>query len=310
MKRYASEIRAFNRFYTAHLGLLNDKLLQSEYSLTEARMLFEVGEDPQVTTRELADTLGLDKGYLSRILTSLTNKGLVKKKTSAGDKRAQSLQLTTRGEQALAVLQSRSDTQIVQMTSNLGPEEIESLLHAMSTVRLLLGTGYNKDKLAAAVSYRDKLKPGDLGFMIYLHGKLYAEESGYSLEFEGYVAKTFYEFVESHDPELDRIWFAEYHGEVVASVAILKRPRKMAQLRWFLVHPMFRGTGIGRNLLQLALTYAQTKFKGVYLMTADTQRKAIEMYRRAGFMLTRSARAEQWGTSLREERYDLMFKEV
>jgi GNAT superfamily N-acetyltransferase len=160
--------------------------------------------------------------------------------------------------------------------------------------------------LGEAAIYRDTLHAGDLGYLIYLHGKLYAEECGYSMAFEGYVAKTFYEFERQYDPDHDKIWIATYNDEIVASIAILKRPRGTAQLRWFLVHPMFRGTGIGRKLFQTALTYCRGRFSKVYLMTADSQRKAIEMYRRAGFTLTSSEEVNQWGMRLKEERYDLI----
>lgn len=167
---------------------------------------------------------------------------------------------------------------------------------------------FDREQLAAAVTYRDTLMPGDLGYMIYLHGKLYAEESGYSLEFEGYVAKTFYEFVQHFDRDADKIWLALYEDEIVGCIAVLKRPDNDAQLRWFLVHPVFRGTGIGKKLFDMALAYGRARFNSIYLMTADTQQKAISMYREAGFALTSSVEMVQWGMTLREERYDLKFR--
>ena len=164
----------------------------------------------------------------------------------------------------------------------------------------------DSEKMSSAVTIRDILEPGDLGYMIYMHGKYYALEEGYSLEFEGYVARTFYEFTQQYNPEHDKVWLALYDGEIVASIAILRRSSEEAQLRWFLVHPAFRGTGIGKKLFEMALTYCKTRFQRVYLMTADTQHKAIAMYKKAGFKLTSSVSADQWGKRLCEERYDLM----
>lgn len=160
-----------------------------------------------------------------------------------------------------------------------------------------------------AVHYRNTLEPGDLGYMIHLHGKLYAQEEGYSLEFEGYVAKTFYEFTQHYNPEHDRFWLALYNDEIVACIAILRRSSDEAQLRWFLVAPAFRGLGIGRKLFEEALAYCRARFSSVYLMTADTQQKAIALYKAAGFKLTSSVKADQWGKRLSEERYDLILKE-
>ena len=308
MKQHIREIRSFNRFYTSHLELLNATLFTSGYSLTEARVLFEIGNPGKISTSQLSQVLLLDKGYLSRVINKFVKRGLVRKVISSGDKRSSDLILLQKGRHDLTMLKRRSDEQIDQLTAALNTLELNSVVAAMRTIRLMLTTGYDKRMLADEVTVRDTLQPGDLGYMIYLHGKLYAEESGYSFAFEGYVAKTFYEFTKQYDDNHDRIWLASYNDEIVASIAILKRPRRTAQLRWFLVHPMLRGTGIGSKLLETALTYCREKFDSVYLMTADTQHKALDMYRRAGFILTKSVEVEQWGIRLREERYDLIIK--
>ncbi|MEJ1241977.1 helix-turn-helix domain-containing GNAT family N-acetyltransferase [Chryseolinea sp. T2] len=306
MKQHIQAIRSFNRFYTRHLGLLNDRLLDSNYSLAEARILFEIGTRQPIRMSELSELLGIDKGYLSRVITGFVKSGVVLRRTSKDDKRSSNLSLTKKGEQKLASLQLQSDQQVAGFTSRLSREELESMVNSMNEISLMLDEGYDKKKLAAAVTYRDKLQPGDLGYMTYMHGKYYAQDEGYSMEFEGYVAKTFFEFVGRYDEKNDKVWLAEYQGEIVASIAILRRSQKEAQLRWFLVNPMFRGTGVGSRLFDMALSYCRSRFKSVYLMTADTQQQAIAMYKRAGFTLTSSVDTNQWGMRLKEERYDLI----
>lgn len=308
MKRHIKEIRSFNRFYTAQLGLLNKRLLQSDYSIGEARMLFEIGNRKRVTAGELANILLLDKGYVSRIVSTFVQNRLVSSVPSSSDKRQFEIRLSEKGHRLLQSLQQRSDAQVANLTDHLDRSEMNALVNAMGTIEMFLAPDYGKDKLAKAITYRHVLRPGDLGYLIYLHGKLYAEESGYTLEFEGYVANTFYDFVEHCDRAKDRIWLASFNDEIVASIAILNRPKGEAQLRWFLVHPMFRVTGVGRKLLKTALSYCKGRFKRIYLMTADTQHQAIAMYKKAGFSLTSSVETVQWGKHLREERYDLILR--
>jgi len=306
MKQHIQTIRSFNRFYTRHLGLLNDRLPDSEYSLAEARVLFGIGTRHTMRMSELSVLLAMDKGYLSRVISNFVKKGMVQRRVTREDKRSSNLSLTKKGEQKLASMQLKADRQITGLTSQLSHAELDAIVNAMNKISLLLDESYDKKKLAAAVHYRDTLEPGDLGYMTYMHGKHYAQEGGYSLEFEGYVSKTFFEFVERYDEKNDKIWLAVYQDEIIASIAILRRTQKEAQLRWFLVDPMFRGTGVGSSLLEMALSYCRERFKTVYLMTADTQQQAISMYKRAGFKLTSSTVVSQWGKRLREERYDLI----
>lgn len=305
MKHHIKAIRSFNRFYTRHLGLLNNRLLESSYSLAEARILFEIGTHQSIRMSDLSEMLGIDKGYLSRIVSALVKRGVVLRRTSKDDKRSSNLMLTKKGERSLQSLQQQSEEQISTLTSRLSRDELDSIVNAMEEITLFFHQNYDRTKLAEAVKYRDRLLPGDLGYMTYMHGRYYAQCEGYSMEFEGYVSKTFSEFVERYDAKNDKVWLALFHNRIVASIAIVKRSANEGQLRWFLVEPMFRGTGVGSKLFDMALTYCRSRFKNVYLMTADTQKQAIAMYRRAGFTLTSSVVTKQWGMSLREERYDL-----
>jgi len=309
MQKEIPQIRSFNRFYTAYLGLLNEHLLDGPYSLAETRILYEIGARQPVTAQEIVSLLKLDKSYLSRIIKQFSADGVISRKASKADSRLFDISLTTAGTKLLRDLQAKSDEQIGGFLEKLSTDEADMLVNSMRTVENLLSADYSNKVLAGQVIYREGLRPGDIGYLIYLHGELYARESGYSLAFEGYVAKTFYEFLERYDTEKDKVWLATYNGEIVGCIAILAKPRQMAQLRWFLVHPVFRGTGVGRHLLQTALNYCRTQqFKSVYLMTTDVQQQAIAMYKKAGFVPTASNEMQQWGKMLREERYDLVLK--
>jgi DNA-binding MarR family transcriptional regulator/N-acetylglutamate synthase-like GNAT family acetyltransferase len=263
-----------------------------------------------VTAQELAALLELDKGYLSKILKLFTNDGVINRTTSREDSRVNQISLTTEGRALLGNLQEKSDLQIKQFLKKLSKDEVGMLVSSMITVENLLSADYNNQVLTQQVVYREGLKPGDIGYLIYLHGLLYARESGYSQEFEGYVVKTFYEFLEHYDKKKDKIWLATYNDQIIGCIAILAKPENEAQLRWFLVHPVFRGTGVGKHLLTSALAHCRAyKFKSVYLLTTDVQQKAIAMYKKAGFGPTASVQMEQWGKSLHEERYDLILND-
>lgn len=306
MKNKISQIREFNRFYTSHLGLLNHHILESPYSLSEVRILYEIGAHGSITAQQLSELLNLDKGYLSRIITMFKKNGIVSKVSSREDARAYQIGLTRNGAKLLQSLQEKSDEQIKSFISKLSTDETDMLVYSMRTIKTLLSADYNNNILAQQVVYREGLKPGDIGYLIYLHGVLYAKESGYSEAFEGYVVKTFYEFLEHYSADKDKIWLVTYNNQIIGCIAILGRPKQEAQLRWFLVHPVFRGTGIGRKLLETALSYCRKKkFKRVYLLTTNIQQRAIAMYKQAGFRPTHSVKMNQWGKTLQEERYDL-----
>ncbi|GAB2698651.1 helix-turn-helix domain-containing GNAT family N-acetyltransferase [Mucilaginibacter koreensis] len=306
MKKQIEQIRRFNRFYTSHLGLLNEHILDGPYSLAEARILFEIGLHQPVSSQKLGALLGLDKGYLSKIIKMFSNDGVIMRTPSTEDSRVYHISLTDQGFRLLNDLQGKSDMQIEDFLKKLSADEAGMLVSSMRTVENLLSSDYNNTVLAHQVTYREGLKPGDVGYLIYLHGILYARESGYSQEFEGYVVKTFYDFLEHYNIQKDKIWLATYNDQIVGCIAILSKPDNEAQLRWFLVHPVFRGTGVGKHLLTTALTHCrEQQFDNVYLLTTDVQQKAIAMYKKAGFRPTTSVEMEQWGKMLREERYDL-----
>ncbi|WP_286971063.1 bifunctional helix-turn-helix transcriptional regulator/GNAT family N-acetyltransferase [Flavobacterium sp. UBA4854] len=303
MNTTTSKIRSFNRFYTAHLDILSQHYLDSEYSLTEIRILYEISESKTITAQKITEILNLDKGYLSRILKRFLKENLIIKVASAEDKRAFNIKLTDSGNELLSILNTKSENKIEGKIEKLNNSEKEILVDSMNTVRNLL----TENKITREdITYRHNITPGDIGYIIYLHGFIYGNESNFSTDFEKYMIKTFYDFLEKYSPENDRIWMAEYNNKIVGCVAIVHQPNEEAQLRWFLLDSAFRGLGIGKRLLNDAIDFCkEKKFKNVFLLTTSMQDKALQMYKIMGFELTKSEEVHEWGKVFYEERYDL-----
>jgi ribosomal protein S18 acetylase RimI-like enzyme len=175
---------------------------------------------------------------------------------------------------------------------------------AMKSIQQILSA--QESETVSDIHIRYNLLPGDVGFLIYLHGQLYAKESGYNLEFEAYVCKTFYEFLPTYNPAKDRIFLAIADNQIVGSVAILGSSRHLAQLRWFLIHPDYRGRGLGKKLLDEAIVFCRERdYQKVYLMTTSMQETAIALYKKAGFRKTGEKYLQLWGQQLYEQRYDM-----
>ncbi|WP_343586165.1 bifunctional helix-turn-helix transcriptional regulator/GNAT family N-acetyltransferase [Flavobacterium sp.] len=302
MNTTTSKIRSFNRFYTSHLDILSQHYLESDYSLTEVRILYEISESKTITAQNITETLNLDKGYVSRILKRFLKENLISKIASVDDKRAFNIELSDSGKALLHSLNKKVDQQIEDKIEKLNFFEKENLINSMHTVKNLLSE--NKP-LRSDITYRHEINPGDIGYIIYLHGFIYGNESNFSNEFEKYVIKTFYHFLENYSPEKDRIWMAEYNSKIVGCIAIVHQPNEEAQLRWFLLDPAFRGLGIGKKLLTDAVDFCtEKKFKNVFLLTTSLQDKALQMYKMMGFELTKSEEVQEWGKTFYEERYD------
>lgn len=306
MNNTTSKIRSFNRFYTTHLDILSQHYLDSDYSLTEVRILYEISESENITAQKITEILNLDKGYVSRILKHFLKENVIAKVASPADKRAFNIELSDLGKELLSSLNAKVEKQIENQIEKLNFFEKENLINSMLTVKNLLS---ESKPVRSDITYRHEIKPGDIGYIIYLHGFIYGNESNFSSDFEKYVIKTFYNFLENYSLEKDRIWMAEYNNKIVGCIAIQHQSETEAQLRWFLLDPAFRGLGIGKKLLIDAVDFCKEKnFKNVFLLTTSLQDKALQMYKMAGFELTESTEVKEWGKSFNEERYDLKLR--
>ncbi len=294
-------LRKFSRFYTNLLGLLNKHLLNSPFSLTEARILYELAETPHSTAKQLAAKLEVDPGYLSRTLKKLVQQGLLQRQPSAADRREYHLALTAKGSRTMTQLSKLSDAQGGGLLAHLNETEQQQLVASMQQVQRLLSPQQKPE-----VTLRDTLLPGDVGALIQLHGEIYARECGYNHIFEAYVCKTFFNFLLQYDPQKSRIFIAEAAGQVVGCIAVMEHPGGLCQLRWFLLRPNFRGVGLGGQLLKKALQFARNAgYCNIFLETTDDQQAAIAIYEKLGFQKTGSTPNDTWGVQHTEMRYEM-----
>lgn len=298
-------IRKFNRFYTNILGLLDQHMLNSDFSLAEARVLHEIGNTENCTAKKLIEKLKMDPGYLSRIIKRFEKKKLLYRVQSYDDGRLYYIHLTDSGKDTLSMLNKLSNNQIYEMISALPDQDKMTVVDSMKTIEDMLA---GKTKSAAEkVKIRYELRPGDVGYLIHLHGMIYAGECGYNHMFEGYVCKTFYDFFENYNSEKDRIWLAEASGKIIGAIAIVGHSPVKAQLRWFIIHPAFRGSGLGKTLLDEALKYCREKgYKQIFLETTEDQKTAVNMYVKAGFTKVAEFENKAWGKVLIEQTYELV----
>nr|PZN39671.1 MAG: MarR family transcriptional regulator [Actinomycetota bacterium] len=274
-------IRAFNRFYTRHLGVLSAGLLDTPYSLTEARILFEIGLRDACETGELRRMLGLDAGYLSRILSRFEADGLVTRERSATDGRRQIIRLTDAGRAARAMLDERAAAQIRAFLDPLPEEERRRLVAAMGTIRDIL-----EGARPAGPYLLRPPRPGDLGWVVYRHGALYHDEYGWDETFERLVLGIVNDYVAAQGDKGQAGWVAELDGEPVGFIACMRQDARTAQLRLLLVEPSARGMGIGSRLVDECLRFARTAgYSRITLMTYDVLADARRLYQRAGFEL-------------------------
>ncbi|WP_298713004.1 helix-turn-helix domain-containing GNAT family N-acetyltransferase [uncultured Chitinophaga sp.] len=300
-----ADIRQFNRFYTAQLGLLQQHIFDSEYSLTEVRALYEIHFNKQTTATGIREALHIDAGYLSRILRKLEKAGMVLKHPLPEDGRSSYLTLSDRGRRLMVKMGTLSDDQIRDMLSHLPPNDHQTIAASMRELRRLLGapgSGITMEQ----VEIRSDIRPGDIGDIIALHGQLYAKEYGYDHRFEHYVMETIHDYMVHADPRRDRLWLATSLGRLVGVVAIQHREGRQAQLRWFLIRPEYRGIGLGKALMQQAMDFCRAqRFRKIYLLTTDQQSAAAALYKKWGFVKKESTPASLWGHDLYEERYEL-----
>ena len=292
-----AEIRAFNRFYTRQVGALQSGLLDTPYSLTESRVLFELAHRPAanpVEVGELRTTLDLDAGYLSRILTRLDADGIVRRERSAADARRQVIALTKRGRSEFADLNRRTVDQLKGWLEHLDGADRHRLLAAMHAIHGLLDEHRQPNSYLIREPH-----PGDLGWVVSRNGALYSEEYGWDDTYEALVARIVADFVDKRDPKRERAWIAEVDGEPAGCVFCVRVDQKTAKLRLLLVEPRCRGMGIGARLVDEVLRYAKrVGYSRITLWTNDVLSSARRIYERAGFELIAEDRHTSFGKEL------------
>jgi DNA-binding MarR family transcriptional regulator/N-acetylglutamate synthase-like GNAT family acetyltransferase len=287
-------IRSFNRFYTKQIGVLREGLLSSSFSLTQVRVLYEIAHSKNCTASELCQELGIDAGYLSRLLRTFAHRKLIDKTTSSKDGRQSLLRLTAAGQQVFNKLNARQDEEVTGLLQKLSPGEQRELITCLRTVQHLLDpdSQTKEDHPYILRSYQ----PGDLGWVVHRHGVLYSEEQHYDERFEALVAKIVGESVENFDPKRERCWIAERKGEIAGFVFLVKKSETVCKLRLLLVEPWARGLGIGRRLISECVCFArQVGFKQMMLWTQSDLLPARHLYKEAGFRLVAKESHNSWG---------------
>lgn len=305
LKARVAAVRRFNRFYTEQIGVLQDGLLHSPFSLAEVRVLYELAHRQNPLASAIARDLGLDRGYLSRILRDFMKRGLVEKKRSPSDGRQNPLALTALGRRAFAPLDRRADEEVSAMLAELPAEAQARLVGAMETVEGLLGAPKKKEAEAGAYLLRSH-RPGDMGWVVHRHGVLYAQEYGYHEEFEALVATIVGEFIQNFDSKRERCWIAEREGEIVGSVFLVNKTKSIAKLRLLYVEPSARGLGIGRRLVDECVRFArESGYKKITLWTQSHLDAARSIYKNAGFRLAAEKPHHSFGLDLVAETWEL-----
>jgi len=294
-------VRRFSRHYTRVIGALQEGLLQSAFSLTEARVLYELAHQPGLTATTLGRELGIDAGYLSRILAGFTDGGLLERRADALDRRQSTLRLTAAGKAAFAPLNARSYADVAALLAPLPEPAQRELVIAMARIETLL------DGVARSDWRLRGPRAGDTGWVVERHGALYAAEYGFDARFEALVAKVAGAFLAQNDPARERCWIAEYDGVPLGSVFLVRADDEMARLRLLLVEPAARGLGIGRQLVAECIGFARTAgYKRITLWTNDVLAAARRIYQAAGFRLISSEPHNMFGPSIVGEDWALV----
>jgi DNA-binding MarR family transcriptional regulator/GNAT superfamily N-acetyltransferase len=302
LEQRVGAVRRFNRFYTRRIGVLQDNFLNSSFSLAEGRVLYELAHRERPTATEVAAALGLDHGYLSRILRSFGERGLITKVPAPNDRRQSLLALTVKGRLAFGRIDQRSQEQIAEMIEKLPLTDQERMIAAMHTIESALG---EMPEVTPAYILRPP-RAGDMGWIVSRHGALYRDEYGWDERLEALTAEIVAAFVRNYDPKRERCWMAERDGETVGSVLLVKETDEIARLRLLLVEPKARGLGIGARLVEETLRFArEVGYRSVTLWTHSVLTAARHVYERAGFKLVATKEHNEFGKLLVGETWEL-----
>lgn len=293
-------VRHFNRFYTRHIGVLHEHLLESEYSLTEVRVLYELAQREAPTASELMKDLGLDRGYLSRLLASFEKRGLIEREVSKQDGRQSHIRLTAKGRAAFAPLDAASNRNVHAMLQRLPDAQQAALVETLHRVESLLG-----GKAPGAYSLRHH-RPGDMGWVVQRHGELYWQEYAWDERFEALVADIAARFVQNYAAKRERCWIAERDGERLGCVFLVKGSDEEARLRLLLVEPRARGLGLGKRLVEECVVFARAAgYKKISLWTNSVLDAARHIYRQQGFKVVCEEKHHSFGQDLIGETWEL-----
>ncbi len=295
-------VRRFSRFYTREIGLLQAGFLNSPFSLTQARVLYELSRYKERTASELAAELGLDHGYLSRILRGFADDGLIDRERSKDDGRQVVLSLTTKGRKAFAPIDARSQRDAGALLAKLSSEDQQRMVNAMNTIEALVG---HNEKQTRSYSLRPH-RPGDMGWVVERHGVLYGEEYGWDAGIEALTAEIVANFLKNFDPAREKCWIAEIDGEPVGSVFIVKEKDNVARLRLLIVDPKARGLGIGHRLVEECIRFSrEAGYEKITLWTHAVLKPARAIYQQAGFKLTKEWVHDDFGKPEPAETWEL-----
>lgn len=300
-------VRRFTRFYTRKIGVLHEGLLGSPFSLAEARVIYELAHHEATTAKTLVRELGLDAGYLSRMLKGFEKRGLIERRPSDTDARQNVISLTDMGEAEFATLNTRSRNQIAAMLDAVPATDQNRVAGAMDEIETLLG-----DRPPQRVPYILRPhQPGDMGWVIQRHAVLYTREYGWNENVEALTAEIAAQFLRDFDAEHEHCWIAEKDGENVGSIFLVRQPDEVAKLRLLLVEPKARGLGIGKRLVDECIRFARRKgYRKITLWTNDVLTGARRIYQNAGFRLIEEKRHRDFGPDLTGQVWDLELRET
>jgi DNA-binding MarR family transcriptional regulator/N-acetylglutamate synthase-like GNAT family acetyltransferase len=302
LERQIAAVRSFSRFYTRKLGIIEPKLLDSPWTLQEARIIYEIAERKTCTATDLSFALSLDAGFLSRTLRDLQERQIVARTPSKADRRATELTLTPKGRSAFGELDARSRDVVATLLGRLDDRDRAAVVNAMATIEQTLEPPANAPASFLLRSHR----PGDIGWVVSRHGALYAQEFGWDISFEALVAEITAQFVKSYDVSREHCWIAEIGGEPVGSIFLVKASDEVAKLRLLLVEKKARGLGIGRALTEQCIRFARDAgYKSITLWTQSILVAARGIYQSAGFRLVQEEKHHSFGVDLVGETWEL-----
>ncbi|MDA9398681.1 bifunctional helix-turn-helix transcriptional regulator/GNAT family N-acetyltransferase [Bradyrhizobium sp. CCBAU 45389] len=298
---HIAAVRAFNRFYTRKLGVLDQRLGRTPFSLSEARVLYELAHRDDLAAKEIGIELGLDPGYLSRIVQSFDEKGLITRKPLPADRRQYQLSLTAKGRQTFAKLNLSSQNEVAAMLAQLSAGDATQLTQAMATIEAVLEQRRSQPAAFMLRSHR----VGDMGWVVSRQAAAYAADYNWDISYEALVAEICAQFIRNYDAAREHCWIAEVGGEPVGSIFLVKATDEIAKLRLLQVEKKARGLGVGRALVEQCLQGARERgYSKMTLWTQSILVAARGIYKSAGFKLVKEEKHHSFGADLVGETWE------